>query len=147
MYTSPIDTFQAPSIDALRPFASPMEAVADDRAPSFSTILSRFTHGSDQGSPEDKARFAAEEFVATTLITPILKQLREMNQASGPFAPGRYEKTFGALFDGEIASRIVRASHFPLVDRLARDLLRQSSDASSAPDDASIPINAESTAP
>jgi hypothetical protein len=41
---------------------------------------------------------------------------------------------FGPLLDEEIAVRISRAERFPLVDRLARDLLRQgSADAPEAP--------------
>jgi len=59
-------------------------------------------------------------------VLPVLKQLRETNSAWGPFAPGRHEKTFGALLDSEIASKIVKASGFGLVDRLAHDLLKQS---------------------
>ncbi len=91
--------------------------------PSFSSVLGRFKPDVATMSPEEKARAAAEEFVATSLVLPVLKQLRETNEAWGPFKPGRHEKVFGDMFDGEIASQIVSAQNFPLVDRLARDLL------------------------
>lgn len=75
-------------------------------------------------SAEEKARKAAEDFVAATLVQPLLKQLRDTNQAAAPFAPGPAEKQFRGLADAQIAARIVRASSFPLVGRLASDLLR-----------------------
>lgn len=70
------------------------------------------------------ARKAAEELVAITFVEPVLKMLRETSQAAPPFAPGEGEREFGALRDAEFARQIVRAAHFPLVDRLARDLRR-----------------------
>lgn len=94
---------------------------------AFSSVLSRFGQGMNDLDPESKARVVAEEFVAGALIFPILKELRASNNAWGPFAPGKHEEMFASLLDGEIASRIVRASNFPLVDRLARDLLRAES--------------------
>ena len=94
------------------------------RRASFSSILSKFGDGFEHLSPAEKSRSVAEEFVASSLIFPILKELRQSNNAWGPFAQGRHEETFGAMLDIEIASQIVRASNFPLVDRLARDLLR-----------------------
>lgn len=98
-------------------------ATGRSRDVSFSSVLSRFGQGMNDLDPETRARVAAEEFVAGSLILPILKEMRAMNNAWGPFAPGRHEETFGAMLDGEVASKIVRASNFPLVDRLARDLL------------------------
>lgn len=77
-----------------------------------------------QARADAEARATAEEFVAVALVQPILSQLRESNNAWGPFAPGAHEKQFGALLDAEYASRIARASGFGLVDRLASDLRR-----------------------
>ena len=71
-----------------------------------------------------ESRAAAEEFVAVALVQPILTQLRESNNAWGPFAPGAHEKQFGSLLDAEYASRIAPASGFGLVARLASDLRR-----------------------
>lgn len=72
----------------------------------------------------EKAREAAEKLVSTTLIEPVLKQLRESNNAAEPFAPTEGEKQFGALLDHRLAHDIVKAANFPMVDRLARDLLK-----------------------
>ncbi|TVQ59737.1 MAG: hypothetical protein EA379_10070 [Phycisphaerales bacterium] len=75
-------------------------------------------------SPHEMARDAAEEFVAMAMIQPVLAQLRETNAAASPFAPGDAERRFGFLLDGEYARRIAKAQDFPLVDAVARDLLR-----------------------
>ncbi len=75
--------------------------------------------------PEDRALDAARQLVATTLVEPILKQARESNQAPPPFGPTQAERQFGSLLDHKLAQDIVTASGFPLVDRLARDLLKK----------------------
>lgn len=96
---------------------------------SFAEALgaARLAEGFDarEGRPEAaKAREAAEQLVATTLVLPVLKQLRESNNAAPPFAPTNAEKQFGALLDHRLAHDIVKGANFPMVDRLARDLLR-----------------------
>jgi Rod binding domain-containing protein len=93
------------------------------RQRGFSDALGQATgRGTD---PAGRARSAAEQFVAVTFVEPILKQLRETSQAAPPFAPTQGEKQFRALLDAKFAHQIVRASRFPLVDRLAGDLLRR----------------------
>lgn len=72
----------------------------------------------------DRAREAAEEFVAVALVEPILRELRESSDAAPPFAPTRGEKQFRALLDAQLSREIARASRFPLVDRLVSDLRR-----------------------
>lgn len=76
-----------------------------------------------EASAEDKARRAAEKLVAVALIQPVLKQLRETNQATGPFAPTQGEKQFQSLADTQTAERIAAAANFPLVDRIAQQVL------------------------
>lgn len=75
-------------------------------------------------TPEQSARAAAEEFISVALVQPILQQLRSQNQAAEPFAPGDAERSFGAIFDAEIARRITQRADFPLVESVARALLR-----------------------
>jgi Rod binding domain-containing protein len=82
----------------------------------------------------DEARAAAQELVASTLVQPILAQLRETNNAEAPFGPGQWEKTFGPMMDAEIATRIVRASNWGLIDRMTEGFTRPK--ASSATPDA-----------
>lgn len=77
-----------------------------------------------RGSEAERARSAAEDFVAQALVKPVLSMIREHSQAAEPFAPTRAEKAFGGLMDEQIARGVVRASNFPLVDRLAQDLMR-----------------------
>ncbi len=93
-------------------------------------------------TPEQQARGAAEEFVAMALIQPVLKQLRESNHASPPFGPTEGEKKFGAVLDSEVAKRIVRASRFPLVDRMATSLLQRSRGVRAAQAEAGVNIHA-----
>lgn len=91
----------------------------------FGRLLAGVSERQPGATPEQVARRSAEEFVASTLIVPVLKALRAQNSAAPPFAPGEGERLFGPLLDEEIAVRISRAERFPLVDRLARDLLKQ----------------------
>lgn len=93
-----------------------------DRAGDAPAARARST--ADERSPEGKARKAAEDLVSTALIEPTLKLLRESNDAAAPFAPGEAEKAFGPLLDQAIAERVVKASGFGIVDRLASDLLK-----------------------
>ncbi len=88
---------------------------------SFGDVLARSSAGEETG-PE-AARRAAERFVAQTLVSPLLKQLREQSWAAPPFAPSSGEKQFVSLQDAHTANSISRASNFPLVDRIAQDLL------------------------
>jgi Rod binding domain-containing protein len=74
---------------------------------------------------EARARDAAEQLVTQTFLSPLLKQLRESSDMAPPFAPSPAEKQFRALTDAELAQRIVHASRFPLVDVLARNLLKK----------------------
>lgn len=93
------------------------------RQRDFAAILAR-GQTSAAGTPEAQAREQAEQFVAITLVQPVLKQLRESNNAAPPFAPSQGEKQFQSLMDAHVAQQITRATSFPLVDRLAQDLLR-----------------------
>ena len=94
-------------------------------ARSFASMLSRATGESGKTS-DDRARQAAEQFVAIALVQPVLKQFRESSTAAPPFAPTQAEKQFQSLADAQLAERLVRAQNFPLVDRLAQTLLARS---------------------
>lgn len=112
MQLSPITT---PS--PVEQFAQPARTSPD----SFASIL-RAQRG--QRSPEQVARDAAEQFVAQSLVQPLFAQLRGSSEAAPPFAPTEAEKTFRPLLDAELARRIVSAQQFPLVDAVARNLLK-----------------------
>ncbi len=94
-------------------------------ARSFAGMLARAT-GEGSTKPEDRARHAAEQFVAIALVQPVLKQFRESSNAAPPFAPTQAEKQFQSLADAQLAERLVHAKNFPLVDRLAQSLMDRS---------------------
>jgi len=118
MQTSALTSSLRPSVEAMRPLEG--GALGNRSFDSALSVLRR-----DAGEGASGAREAAEEMVAISLVQPILSSLRESSDAAPPFAPGDAERRFGPLFDAEIARRITRASNFPLVDRLARQLLTQ----------------------
>jgi Rod binding domain-containing protein len=109
------------------PAMSIADATSAARQDDFASILSRASRGAgaDKLTPEQKARRAAEEFVAAALVEPVLKNLRGSNQAWGPFKPGPGERQFRALADAHLSRNLTRASNWPLVDGLAKRLSRQ----------------------
>jgi Rod binding domain-containing protein len=119
MNAAPLHSAFQPSAEAMRP----VHARAGDR--SFASALSILRNDAPEGA--ESARAAAEEMVSITLVQPILASLRENSDAPPPFAPGDAERRFGPLFDAEIARRITKASNFPLVDQVARQLLARGS--------------------
>lgn len=123
-------------------FAGSGEDGRTGRQLDFASVLGRAQARPDE-SVEDVARRSAEQFVSMALVQPLLKQMRESNHAAPPFAPSQGEKQFQSLMDAEVAQRMVRAAHFPLVDRLARDMLMKVSgvDASRV---AALPAEAKS---
>ncbi|MEM1183574.1 MAG: hypothetical protein AAGI53_01085 [Planctomycetota bacterium] len=106
-----------------------MRSVADttqsQRQRDFASLLNREMSmpGAGKDTPEQSARAAAEDFVATALVQPLLKAVREANQAPAPWGPTDVEKQFGGFIDADRSRQIVRAGNFGIVDRLARDLL------------------------
>ena len=104
-----------------------VETTLDRRQREFVEVLGRVRSGpSDAVQPEERARRVAEDFVAAAFIEPVLKQLRESNTGAAPFAPGPGEQQFRGLMDAQVARQISRAARFPLVNRLAHDLLKKS---------------------
>ncbi len=121
------------SLSASSPMAAARTVDSPDDVGVFRSVLGRAVR---QGDQERQVREAAEELVSIALIQPILAEMRASNNAAPPFAPGPYEKQFGSLMDAEVSRRLVKAQNFPLVDRLARDLLRVSQTTEGSSDDA-----------
>lgn len=107
---------------------------------SFQAVLGRATTGASE-TREEQARDAARQFVSQTLVQPILKQVRDMDNTPPPFAPGPGEKQFRALMDAELAQRVTMSSHFPLIDRVARQLLKRGTQAPGVPAPAQQALN------
>ncbi len=94
---------------------------------SFAEVMAIAGRGpQDQLAEVDESRQTAEQLVATTLVEPILKQLRESNNAPPPFGPGKGEQQFRAMTDAHTAKEIVRSGQFGLVERLAQDMREHS---------------------
>ena len=87
---------------------------SQDATKSFAKLLDAAKHGKSK----EEVRRSAEQLVAATFVTPLLKQVRESSQAVEPFAPTPAEKQFGALLDQRVADDLVHASNLPIVDRL-----------------------------
>jgi Rod binding domain-containing protein len=88
----------------------------------FSQVISRASAKADQ-TPQERARTGAEQLVATALVQPILKQMRESNNAAPPFAPNEAERSFRSFMDAALAQRMVSSQRWGLVDQLARRML------------------------
>lgn len=112
-----------PALDALSLGAAAPRRATGSAAPFGDFLSGRAGNASTESAP-DRARHAAQEFVSIALVQPILSSLRESNQAAPPFAPGDVERKFGPLLDAEIARRIVTRTNFPIVDAVARRLLK-----------------------
>lgn len=89
----------------------------------FADIMGKRTTDGYQKHDETKIRETVENFVAETFVRPIFKQLRSTNQAQAPFAPSKAEQQFQSLIDAQLARRMVHKANWPLVDRLAQDML------------------------
>jgi Rod binding domain-containing protein len=93
-----------------------------DNQQLFSQVISRAKTDAAE-TPEQRARKAAEQLVSTALVQPILKQMRESNNAAPPFAPNEAERTFRSFMDASLAQRMVGSQRWGLVDQLARRML------------------------
>jgi len=111
----------------------------DQSRADFASVLGK-TQNDPNEDPAAKARRTAENFVSIALVQPLLKQLRDSDHTPAPFGPSDGEKQFRGLMDAELAQRVVRAAHFPLVERIAGDLAKRAANAAAS-------SNAPRTAP
>lgn len=72
-----------------------------------------------------KLREAAEQFVASALVLPMLQGMREDPFRSDLFHGGMGEDTFQSQLDTILADRITSQSRFPLVDLIMEQVLRR----------------------
>jgi Rod binding domain-containing protein len=104
---------------ALRPATAGVQA----RSSEFASVLGRID--AESMSAEERAAQGARDLVSVALVQPALKSFRQSNGAAGPFAPNQAERTFRGMMDASFAQRLVQGGRWPLVDRVARSLLRQ----------------------
>lgn len=93
------------------------------RSAEFASVLGRID--AESMTAEERATQGARDLVSVALVQPALKAFRQSNGASGPFAPNQAERTFRGMMDASFAQRLVQGGRWPLVDRVARSLLRQ----------------------
>ena len=103
--------------------AAGIEARAGNDRALFSDALAK-ARGAER-TPQSAAREAAEQLVAASLILPVLKGLRESNEAAAPFAPGPGEKAFRGMMDDMLAQKLVKKSNWALVDKVAERVMRR----------------------
>lgn len=101
--------------------SSAQRRLLDDQA-GFASVLSR---ANESASP-NPSRDAAEKLVAVAFVQPVLAKMRESGNAAPPFQPNAAEKSFRGMMDSALAQKIVKSSHWPLVDRIEAKLNRES---------------------
>ena len=109
--------------------ATGVDAAMSRRQDDFTSVIARAKNGVGGPGAGDRAktaRDAAEQFIATALVQPILSQLRSTNQAAAPFAPTSGERSFQQMADAQTAIGFVRKSHWSFVDRIADAIERRS---------------------
>ena len=137
--TTPVS--QSPSLDST---PNSHERKLRDDQELFASVLSRARR---DGPPQpDEVRKAAEDFVATALVQPVLKLLRESNQAAEPFKPNAAERSFRTMYDSALAARITRSGHWPLVERVIKQFMARATHGEALPAGSASPeVNAGAT--
>lgn len=90
---------------------------------AFTEVLGKQTGRQLGKVDEAKIREAAETFVATAFVQPVLKQMRASNRTAAPFGPTKAEQQFQSLMDAQISRQIVHKSNWSVVDRVAQQML------------------------
>lgn len=107
-------------------------ALSSDDQKAFTQIMGQEIEKVRGKVDPAKVREAAENFVSIALVQPVFKQLRSTNNAAPPFAPTKAEQQFQSMIDARLAQKLVKSSNWPLVDRLAQDMLKKSQGGHSA---------------
>lgn len=81
------------------------------------------------GAVPDKVRAqvrqASEQLVASTLLLPLLQQMREDPFKSDMFHGGSTEDIFAAQLDTELADRMAQGMNLPIVEAVYQRIMRQ----------------------
>jgi Rod binding domain-containing protein len=94
-------------------------ATLDDQQ-TFAASLGRAT---GPKTIEQEARESAEGLVSMALVQPVLKRLRESNQAAPPFGPAKGEQSMRTMLDQKWADSLVKTGNWALVDRVESKML------------------------
>lgn len=115
---------QVHEMEARLAVSGPRAGAAAGFAEKLSGAMTAPRRRGPQG-PWGQARQAAEQLVATTLVQPLLQQMRNDPLRSDLMHGGLTEDAFGAQLDTELADRIVRRAHWPIVERIVDTVTRR----------------------
>ncbi len=101
------------------------DAALSSRQEDFTSVIARAKNAAGRDRAK-AAREAAEQFVASALVQPILGQLRTTNWAAAPFTPTQGERTFQQMADAQTAIGLVRKGRWAIVDQIAASIERRS---------------------
>jgi len=73
---------------------------------------------------QKQVREAAEQFVSSTFVMPIMSQAREDPFKSELFHGGFAEDAFGQQLDTILADRITKGANLPIVDMIEKQIMR-----------------------
>lgn len=98
---------------------------------SFAGVLNR-QQSLPQEQPESekvsqlrsRIREVSVQYIAQSLVQPLLKQAREMRDDTPPFGATQAEKQFGALMDERTALDMVSRGRWGIVESVERRLLK-----------------------
>lgn len=110
---------------ALNPLDAPAKMPNAQNQLEFAEVLGKKTGRQLGAADEAQIRDAAESFVAVALVQPVFKQMRAANHAAPPFGPNKAEQQFQSLMDARVARHIVHKSNWPVVERVAQNMLKK----------------------
>jgi Rod binding domain-containing protein len=118
------DNSNGASLAGMAGVTGSVDAAAQARQTDFASVIARSKNAAGRDHKQ-AAREAAEQFVASALVQPILAQLRSTNWAAAPFAPTSGERTFQQMADAQTAIGLVRRTKWTIVDRIAESIERR----------------------
>jgi len=118
-----IDIVNNPSIEQLKLRSSSTPAAGFEQILAASQAKADKSDKADQ-TRADQARKAAEQFVSSAFMLPMLEQMRNDPLRSDLFNSGFAEEAFQSQLDTILADRITSGSSFPLVDSILDYVLK-----------------------
>lgn len=118
------------ALDTTTTVAHAAQAARDARLPrggaDFAAQLADAgTSGRERAQVRAQVRQASEQLVASTLLLPLLQQMREDPFRTDLFHGGSTEDIFAAQLDTELADRMAQGMNLPIVEAVYQRIMRQ----------------------
>lgn len=97
-----------------------LSRVTESGGDSFAAEL-----GKARAQAQQQAREASEQLVASTLLLPLLQQMRNDPFKTDMFHGGSAEDIFGAQLDTQLADRMASSMRLPVVEQVYERITRQ----------------------